>query len=141
MKDSIQELLVRSLLNELTEQETETVKRALQQDPPLRRQYAELKQTRHWLRQEAPEFRPFFAERVVNRLKRESARVTEDFLSAFSYMFRRVAVAGAVLGLILLVVNLSHPGSVFPVQDYVVTQLSLDEVAYPGFSTSLEELL
>ncbi len=141
MKQVSKKLLLRSLLGELDEQEQQKVQRALKENPELQREYAELKQTRQRLGQDPVEFRPFFAERVVNRIKAESTRVQEDFLSAFSYMFRRVAVAGAVLGLFLLIVNLSQPGSAFSVQDYAVTQLSLDEVAYPGFSTSLEEML
>jgi hypothetical protein len=86
-------------------------------------------------------FKPFFAERVMNKIKARVSAVQDDFFIALSTMFRRVAIAGCTVVVLLFSASLLYQKSETPIKDYVYSQMTLDELVDPATTTSLEDLL
>lgn len=104
------DLLYRSLDTELSEGESVELKRALASSQSLRDEKARILAMRAVIRDNAlRSFKPFFAGRVMSRLKSlemNSDPMEELFRSLQAY-FRTVAVAGALALLAMLAFNLA----------------------------------
>ncbi len=98
------ELLLRSLDEELSPTELETLQIALQESEVFRREQQHLLNARALMTGQEFDFNPGFEERVmtsVNRLETEKGK-TYSFDSSLLLAFKRVAVSGIAAILILL---------------------------------------
>lgn len=86
-------------------------------------------------------FKPFFAERVMNNIKADAPAIQDVFFAVLSSMFRRVAIAGCTVAVLLFSASLLFQKSETPIQDYVYSQMTLDELIDPAITTSLEDIL
>ena len=127
----ILELLYRSFDRTLSEKQQKRLDEALKNSEELRQE----KNRAIKLRKSASDiaklsFNPFFAERVLSRIETvQSKNGLEAFYQSLKVVFRRVAVAGAVVMLVLLLYN-------FRIGD----SLNSDEILYVS-DTTIEEIL
>jgi len=127
----ILELLYRSFDRTLSEKQQKKLDEALKNSKELRRE----KNRAIKLRKSASDtaklsFNPFFTERVLSRIETvQSKNGLEAYYQSLKVVFRRVAVAGAVVILALLLYN-------FQIGD----SLNSDEIIYVS-DTTIEEIL
>lgn len=105
MKESFQDLLLRSFDSNLSVEETERLEEALKNSEPLQREKEHLIQIRQMAASESVRFRPFFAERVMHRILSEKSRLEEDFSSSLQALFRPMMIAAVVLILAMVSFN------------------------------------
>ena len=109
MDNKILKLLYRSFDDELNPEEKERLDRALKESEELRKEKEQILAQRQTLAaSSAPSFKPFFPERVMSRIEslRTKKNGFESFYETLLLMFRRFAMVGAAILLILLIYNL-----------------------------------
>jgi len=103
----ILKLLFRSFDSELNKKEKKQFEEALKISEELRREKKQISAQRNAISESAAtSFKPFFAERIIGRidaLKEENSLV--DFYESLKAIFRRFAIAGIVIMLILIFYN------------------------------------
>jgi hypothetical protein len=110
MKDEMLDLLYRSYDGDLTLEEQRRLDEGLSSSPDLRAEKKRLEQLRGAIRSGATEsFRPFFAERVMQRLEGElkPSNGVQELFDSLASAFRRIGVVGAAAAVILIALNLS----------------------------------
>ncbi|MBU0983557.1 MAG: hypothetical protein KKA42_06780 [candidate division Zixibacteria bacterium] len=109
MRDDLRELLYRSFDGDLTPDERRQLDDALARDGELRSERDRVARMRKSLADGAEGFRPFFAERVMHRLKgdTETNPGLEQIFEWLQLVVRRVAITGAVALVALVAYNLS----------------------------------
>lgn len=108
MDKKIRKLLYRSLDEELNDKERDRMQKALKESEDLRKEKEEMLEQRRALAECSASFKPFFAERVMDRIVTlgEKKNGFESFYESLLWMFRRFAIVGAVILLLLLIYNL-----------------------------------
>ena len=109
MDSKILKLLYWSFDDELNPEEKERLDRALKESEELRKEKEQILAQRQALAENsAPSFKPFFAERVMNRIESLGTKKNgfESFYEMLLLMFRRFAIVGAAILLLLLIYNL-----------------------------------
>ncbi|HTR82219.1 MAG TPA: hypothetical protein VMM58_11375 [Bacteroidota bacterium] len=105
MNRSFTNLLLRSLDVPLPEKDRRTLEEALRNSPELRAAHTEFMDLRSALRSTGHEsLNPFFAERVMERLRHPRVSIEEFYLS----VFRFIAAAAAVVVIVCGAYNLSR---------------------------------
>lgn len=106
MKESTHDLLLRSFDSSLSAEEFKRLDETLKNSEPLRREKEHFILMREMIgKQESVRFKPFFAERVMNRILKEKMETAEDFFSALHSLFRPIMVASVVLILVMVSFN------------------------------------
>jgi len=141
MNKRSRELLFRSFDDRLTEREQRELKEALAASPELQEEKEHLTALRGDITAGAADsFKPFFAERVMHRL--ESSGVAEPgpmlFFESLARLFRRVAVAGAVAVVALVVINLWDSGDVSLNAAVGAPETTLEELLESPYESALE---
>jgi len=109
MKRKIVKLLYRSFDSELNPDEKEKLDQALRGSEELRMEKDRiLAQRRAIAGGAASSFSPFFTERVMSKIESldQKKNGVESFYETLLFMFRRFAIIGAAIGLLLLIYNL-----------------------------------
>jgi hypothetical protein len=109
MDKKILKLLYRSFDDELNEKERERLEKAMMESKELQREKEKILMQRQALAEsETISFKPFFAERVMNQIEALGKKKNgfESFYETLLLMFRRFAIVGATILLLLLVYNL-----------------------------------
>jgi len=124
-------LLYRSFDETLSEKQQMRLDEALNNSEELRREKDRGLQMRKSASDTAKmSFKPFFAERVLNRIEAiQTKNGLEAFYQSLKAMFRQVAIAGAVIILALLLYNIQIGDS-----------LNSDEILFAS-DTAIEEIL
>ncbi len=108
MDNNLYNFLLRSFDTQLTEGERRQLDNALASSEEIRTMRQEIVSLRRRLQPtQAQMFKPFFAERVLERLTDPRQSIAEYFVSAF----RNIAVVAAVLVIICTVYNISRENS------------------------------
>lgn len=129
MSKKLRKWLYRSLDGSLRPRIKKRLESALARSPELRAEQARIITQRHDIAGSAARsFEPFFAERVWNRIQAEKQPV-DSFYDSLKAVFRRFAVAGAIVVILLLSYNLGKKNS-----------LTSDEIFYTADAT-FENLL
>jgi anti-sigma factor RsiW len=137
MNDKTLDLLYRSLDEELAPAERRRLDEALQQSESLREERSRILAVRKSLSAGAAEaFKPFFVERLMNRLSREGR--PETFLESLSYVFRRVVFAGAAAVIALAVFNIASSDTVSATAALGVPEITIDDVMETPFESVME---
>lgn len=106
MKTRMQRMLYRRFDEQLSPEAEAELQAALAASAELRETERQILALRGLLaRQQVHSFKPFFASRVMRRI-REAAATREEFFGALAWTFRRVALAGAIAAMLLLAHNL-----------------------------------
>lgn len=128
-RKTLMKLLYRSFDTDLTPEESACLDRELKASETFRREKEAVEKIRKALATgKRPGFKPDFSERVLNRIQQPSGgNGLEQLYRSFRQVFSRLALAGTVLLLILLLYNI-HLGD----------NLSTEEVLYASDSTVQE---
>lgn len=137
MNDEILDLLYRSLDGTLEPEELHRLDDALARSESLRREKARILAVRDSLSAGAARsFRPFFVERVMNRLAGEAR--PETFLESLSYVFRRVALVGAAAVIALAIFNIATSHTVSATAALGVPEITIDDMVETPFESVME---
>jgi hypothetical protein len=131
MKKKILKLLYRSFDEDLSEKEKKSLDDALTESKELRREKDRAAAQRKAISEDAPaSFKPFFAERVVNRIHSlDSEKAIDKFYESLRIFFRRFVIVGAALLIALILYNVQR-GDI----------LSSDEILYAA-DAAIEEII
>ncbi len=142
MKEEILELLGRSFDSSLSDAEQQQLDEALAESAELRAEKSRLETLRNAVSSSAAtSFDPFFADRVMQRLREEQAEGSEESLIADSLivLFRRVAAVAAVLTLCVMSYNLFSSEHMSLAAAMGIPQESISDVLESPFESLLEE--
>lgn len=109
MDKKILKLLYRSFDDDLDEKEQEQLEKALEESTEVQKEWEQIAAQRRALAKSTPfSFEPLFAERVMSRIETigKKKNGVESFYETLLVMFRRFAIVGAAILLILLIYNL-----------------------------------
>lgn len=109
MDKKILKLLYRSFDDKLNPEETERLDRALKESEALRKEKEQIFAQRNALAESSsPSFKPFFPERVMGRIEslQDKKNGFESFYETLLLIFRRFAIVGAAILLLLFIYNL-----------------------------------
>jgi hypothetical protein len=109
MDKKIRKLLYRSFNEELNQIEQEKLEVALKESKEFKEEREKIQAQRQALAHSpAPRFAPLFAERVMNRIETFGQKKNgfETFYETLLWMFRRFAIVGGAILLVLLIYNL-----------------------------------
>ena len=112
-------LLYRSLDEELNREEKENLEKAIKESAELRIEKERLLAQRQAIAESRGLFfKPFFTERVMDRIKALDQKKNgfESFYDTLLLMFRRFAILGAAILLLLLIYNL-QVGDILPSEE------------------------
>ena len=141
MHKNMKKLMYRSLDDDLSKNEKRILDQALGQSAELRRVLSDAQKLRDEAKSSSVSFAPMFAERVVRTIRHKNAQIQEDFFSALNYMFRRVALAGAIAVVVMFSIVVLTKNQTSTVAEYAMTQMTLDDLVDPTLTTSLEDIL
>ncbi len=131
MDKKILELLFRSFDQELNEKEQRTLREALDRFEELRMERDRiLDQRRAIAESPKPSFKPHFAERVMSRIESLGERKNgfEAFYETLLMMFRRLALVGAAVLIILLLVNLRTGDALSTEEIFYASDVAIEEI-------------
>jgi len=132
MDNKILKLLYRSFDDELNEKEREQLEKAMKESKELQKEKERILAQRQALAESSsPSFKPLFAERVMNRIETLAQKNNgfESFYETLLLMFRRFAIIGAAILLVLLIYNLRTGDA-----------LSTDEIFYAS-DVAIEKMI
>jgi hypothetical protein len=115
MKKNLLKLLYRSFDDQLSLEEQAKLKDALSSSEEMRRE----------------KFAPFFADRVMQKIrdqKETSDQRVDDFLISLILSFRKIALTGAVIALLLLTTNFISGGGVSVDTALALQQMSIEDI-------------
>ena len=138
------ELLCKSFDSELSREEKRQLEEALADSSELRQEQERIAAMRESISTGAARsFRPFFAERVMNRIASldEVKNGAQQFFESLQFAFRRVAVVGATAIVLLAAYNFIRTGEISVAGAFGLPQETLEDVLESPFDTTLEELL
>ena len=138
------DLLYRSFDGTLTPGEEKELHQALAKSQQLRKERERILAIRSAISASATRsFRPLFAERVMHAITSAGAEKNglELFFRCLTLAFRRVAVVGATVILMLLGYNFVKTGDITVAGAFGISQETLVEVLESPFDATLEELL
>jgi anti-sigma factor RsiW len=144
MKKKFLDLLYLSFDGLLSENEQRQLDQALSGSPQLREEKERLLSLRGTVSASGVgSFQPFFAERVMRAVTApvEARNGAERFFQSLQLVFRRVAVAGLMAILLLLVYNVVRSGQVSVAGALGMSQETLVEVLESPFDATVEDLL
>lgn len=130
MNKKILELLYRSFDDDLDEKEQKQLAEALENFDELRREKEEISAQRKAISSSAAQsFKPFFAERVMERIDSTYEKNgLEIFYETLKAVFRRFAIIGAVLLIALILYNLGTGDSLSMDEAFYVSDLTFEEI-------------
>lgn len=130
MNKKILRLLYRSFEEKLEEKEQKQVEETLRKSEELRWEKERIVAMRKAVSESAcGSFKPFFAERVMNRIMAEEKE--GPMVSVFEPLkavFQRLAIAAAIVIIVLIVYNLSIGESFTMDEAFYVSELTFEEI-------------
>jgi len=131
MNKNILKLLYRSFDSKLNKKEQNQLNIALKKSPHLRREKGLITTQRKALSDTGGQsFKPFFAERVIKQITSQKEKETglEAFYEAIKHVFRRFAVVGAIVMLILVTYNLGIGDNFSQEEAFYALDLTYEEL-------------
>lgn len=142
MKNKIIDMLYRSFDAPLSDAERRELEEALRASPELRAEKTRIEVMRRGLASMASRsFEPGFSERVMARIGVEISGETaaERFFESLSYLFRRVALAGAIVIVALVVINLKSAENMTVESALGRTEISMVDLMDSSLDFTLEQ--
>jgi len=131
MYKKIVKLLYRSFDDDLNQKEKKQLAEALKNSEELRQEKEQILAQRQVVSKSATRsFKPFFAERVMSRIKTlgEKESSVDVFYESFKAVFRHVAIAGAVILLALFIYNLGIGEILSAEEAFYAVDVTMEEV-------------
>jgi anti-sigma factor RsiW len=131
MDRKILKLLYRSFDDELTEKERARLEKAVKESDDLRKEKDRILAQREALAESAaPSFSPLFPERVMCRIESLDQKKNgfESFYETLLVVFRRFAIVGAAILLLLLIYNLQSGDILSSDEIYYASDLTFEEI-------------
>jgi anti-sigma factor RsiW len=131
MNKKILKLLYRSFDVDLSEKERKQLEEALEGSTELQREKEQIAAQRQAVSvSTAQSFKPFFAERVISRIraKAEEENTLEVFYQTLKAVFRRLAFAAAVIMIALITINLIIGESLPTDKAFYISELTFEQV-------------
>jgi anti-sigma factor RsiW len=131
MDRKILKLLYRSFDDELTEKERARLEKAVKESDDLRKEKDRILAQREALAESAaPSFRSLFPERVMRRIESLDQKKNgfESFYETLLVVFRRFAIVGAAILLLLLIYNLQSGDILSSDEIYYASDLTFEEI-------------
>ena len=128
--EKIVELLYRSFDDDLSKKEQDFLEKALKDSEKLRRERDKIIAQRQALSETAAHsFKPYFAEKVMERIESLSDKNgLEKFYETFKAMFRRFAIAGAIILIALIIYNLRIGENISSEEIFYTSDLTIEEI-------------
>jgi predicted ATP-dependent endonuclease of OLD family len=130
MKKKILKLLYRSFEEKLEEKEQKQLEEALKKSEELRQEKEQVSAMRKDVSDSGHKtFKPFFAERVMNRIiaeERKSPAVST--FEPLKAVFQRLAIAAAIVIIALVVYNLGIGESLTMDEAFYMSELTFEEI-------------
>lgn len=130
MDKKILRLLYRSFEERLEEKEQKQVEEALRKSEELRQEKEKILSMRKAVTDSAHRsFKPFFAERVMNRImagEKESLMIS--VFEPLKAVFQPLAIAAAIVIIVLIVYNLGIGESLTMNEAFYVSELTIEEI-------------
>ena len=116
----------------LSDEEKSLLHDALKSSPQLRKEKESFLEQRELLKKNAASgFSPFFADNVIKRVKNGKKRNGMDtFYEILVSMFRRVAIAGAIIALALIFFMVGMEDSLSHDEIFYMTDSTLEEISH-----------
>jgi len=137
MDRQILKLLYRSFDDELDEKQKKQLEEALHKSDALRKERERILAQRQAIADSPqPAFKPFFTERVMGRIESLGERKNglETFYETLLAMFRRLALAGAAILLLLLIYNLRTGDALSSDEIFYSSDVAIEEISdFPLF--------
>jgi len=138
MNKKILELLYRSFDDVLTPEEQKHLEEALAESVKLQEEKERIAKLRTTISDGATQsFKPFFAEKVIRRI-REQKIAQETFFESLIYVFRPVAIAAVVLLITLVSYNLIKSDNISLASAFAEPEISLEQVLEPTLPLAME---
>ncbi|MGE5341291.1 MAG: hypothetical protein ACM3SY_07390 [Candidatus Omnitrophota bacterium] len=127
------QLLYRSLDNRLSQNEENILATALENSAELRREKEYLERQRREISHTAiHSFKPFFAERVMMQVNALAGQPNgldiQTFYGSLVSVFRRVAIAGSAVCILLFFLNLGMGTGLLPEETFTLSDLTLQQI-------------
>jgi len=136
MDKKVTDLLYRSCQGALSDEEQKWLDEALARSEELRKEKELIDAFFKTARSSSePSFAPFFDDRVMKKIKAggNESSVLEPFLDAIMYAFRRVAVAGLVFALAIIVLNLGSSETISLASAFGIPEVRLVDAFDPFY--------
>ena len=136
MSDHIIDLLYQSFDRELSEDEVKQLEAALSDSAELRDEKARIEKLRNiFADAPAEKFSPYFAQKVMNKIKysEQPDSETEHFMDELMYVFRRIAFVGAACAIFLLAYNFIVFDQISLSAIFGIPEVTLEEITEPIF--------
>jgi hypothetical protein len=138
MNKKIVKLLYRSFDDELSQAEQQQLDQALLESKNLREEKGRIAQMRTAISDSGEEsFKPFFAEKVIRRIK-EAKHAQENFFDSLIYVFRPVVIAVTILLLALVSFNLFKSDHRTVSTAFAEPEITLEHALDPTISLVME---
>ena len=136
MDENMLQLIYRSFDSELSAEEQEQLDKALALSAELRAEQAKISAIRNKvLQSKEPAFRPFFADRVMARIRSaNNAAGKELFFESLISVFKPLAIAAAILIIIITSYNMNRAGQVSLEAAMALPEVALEEAFDPTLS-------
>lgn len=128
----IRKLLYRSFDSGLKENEKELLEKAMENSEQFREEKEKIIRLRQAVADSTVKsFKPFFAERVMNRIisaenKKEDS--LEGFYRSLKPVFRRLAIVGSVIMLVLILYNLKIGDALSSEEAFYASEATIEEI-------------
>ena len=141
MDEKTRNLLYRSFDEDLTPEEKKGLIEALENSFELKQEKEQIVQLRKNIKEgKASSFKPFFAERVLNRIQASGKnREEETFFNSLFVLFRPVAIAAAVLTIFVAGYNIANSGNVSLEGALAIPEVTLDDAYETSLAVVIEE--
>lgn len=137
MDKKILKLLYRSFDDELDKKEKKRLEEALHNSDALRKERERILAQRQAIAESpTPAFKSYFAERVIGRIDSLEKKKNgfETFYETLLAMFRRLALAGAAIFLLLLIYNLRAGDALSTDEIFYSSDIAIEEISdFPLF--------
>ena len=130
MNQKILELLYRSFDGQLTVEEQRQLDKALSGSQALQEEKEAIATIRRAVSNSATQtFKPFFAEKTMQHIRSRSEKAAkfEEVFNLWLWSFRRLALAGTLAIILLLVINVMSIGNLSIDSALVIPQLTIDD--------------
>ena len=140
MKKKLIQLLYRSFDKNLSGKRKKQLEAALIQSTELKREKEQITAIRSAIASSAEKsFKPFFAERVMNRVKYSRHQEQASFFDSLVYIFKPVAIASVFLIVIMFSYNWLAKDNASLVNAMNESELTLVQVLDPTYDLTLEK--
>ncbi|HDL18621.1 MAG TPA: hypothetical protein ENH29_06170 [Bacteroidetes bacterium] len=141
MNDKMLKMLHRSFDEPLTPAEKQYLEDALKQHRELREEKERIGALREKVAHSGSQaFKPFFAERVMQRISRSEYAVSgqETFWDSLVAMFRPIAIGAAIILVVIMTYNIKKSDHFSLAAAFASQELTLEDATDPTLSLAME---